>query len=37
MFNDNTILEYILQDDVFMGIIGMFECKCWQTRNMCLY
>lgn len=27
MFNDNTLLEYILQDDVFMGVIGIFECE----------
>jgi protein phosphatase-4 regulatory subunit 3 len=25
MFNDNGILEYILQDDVFQGVIGMLE------------
>lgn len=25
MFNDNGILEYILQDDVFIGVIGMLE------------
>lgn len=27
MFNDNTLLEYILQDDIFMGVIGIFECE----------
>ncbi|WVR03282.1 hypothetical protein IAU60_000273 [Kwoniella sp. DSM 27419] len=25
LFNDNGIFEYILQDDVFMGVIGMME------------
>ncbi|KAK4688245.1 protein phosphatase 4 regulatory subunit 3, partial [Tremellales sp. Uapishka_1] len=25
MFNDNGIFEYILQDDIFMGVIGMLE------------
>jgi len=27
MFNDNTLLEYILQDEIFMGVIGIFECE----------
>ena len=27
MFNDNTLLEYILQDDIFEGVIGIFECE----------
>lgn len=27
MFNDNTLLEYILQDEIFMGVIGIFECR----------
>jgi len=27
LFNDNGIFEYILQDDVFMGVIGMLECE----------
>lgn len=27
MFNDNGIFEYILQDDIFMGVLGMLECK----------
>jgi hypothetical protein len=26
LFNDNGILEYILQDSMFLGVIGMFEC-----------
>ncbi|WOO79694.1 putative protein [Vanrija pseudolonga] len=25
MFNDNGIFEYILQDDIFMGVLGMLE------------
>ncbi|KAK8844620.1 hypothetical protein IAR55_006467 [Kwoniella newhampshirensis] len=25
LFNDNGIFEYILQDDIFMGVIGMLE------------
>jgi hypothetical protein len=25
--NDNTILEYLLHDDVFPGILGVLECK----------
>lgn len=27
MFNDNGIFEYILQDDIFMGVLGMLECE----------
>lgn len=27
LFNDNGIFEYILQDDVFLGVIGMLECE----------
>lgn len=27
MFNDNGIFEYILQDEIFMGVLGMLECK----------
>lgn len=27
MFNDNGIFEYILQDDIFMGVLGMLECR----------
>lgn len=26
MFNDNGIFEYILQDDIYMGVLGMLEC-----------
>lgn len=25
--NDNTILEYMLQDEVFLGILGVLECE----------
>jgi protein phosphatase-4 regulatory subunit 3 len=28
MFNDNGIFEYILQDEIFMGVLGMLECEC---------
>lgn len=31
MFNDNGIFEYILQDDIFMGVLGMLECR-WTNR-----
>lgn len=27
LLNDNGVFEYILQDDVFMGVVGMLECK----------
>jgi DUF438 domain-containing protein len=27
MFNDNGIFEYILQDDIFDGVLGMLECR----------
>lgn len=26
--NDHGIYEYILEDDVFFGVIGMLECMC---------
>lgn len=28
LFNDNGIFEYILQDEIFLGVIGMLECEC---------
>lgn len=34
MFNDNGIFEYILQDDIFMGVLGMLECKCLDLSNV---
>lgn len=38
MFNDNGIFEYILQDDIFMGVLGMLECElpiiAFLTRQM---
>jgi len=27
MFNDNGIFEYILQDDIYTGVLGMLECE----------
>lgn len=32
LFNDNGILEYILQDDVFFGVIGILECESGPLR-----
>lgn len=32
--NDNTILEYLLQDDVFMGILGVLECEKPSPRGL---
>lgn len=32
MFNDNGIFEYILQDDIFMGVLGMLECR-WHVAS----
>lgn len=26
MMNDHSIYDYILQDDIYMGVIGMLEC-----------
>jgi protein phosphatase-4 regulatory subunit 3 len=26
MFNDNSIFEYILQEDIYLGVLGMLEC-----------
>jgi hypothetical protein len=34
MFNDNTLLEYILQDEIFMGVIGIFECGYSEQVNI---
>lgn len=34
MFNDNTIFEHILQDDIFMGVIGMLECMFDQRAGL---
>lgn len=31
MFNDNGIFEYILQDDIFMGVLGMLECASYAS------
>jgi len=30
LFNDNGIFEYILQDEIFLGVIGMLECESVQ-------
>lgn len=27
MMNDHPIYDYILQDDVWMGVLGMLECE----------
>lgn len=34
MFNDNGIFEYILQDDIFMGVLGMLECKSASNTEL---
>lgn len=31
LLNDNGIFEYVLQDDVFMGVVGMLECESHLT------
>jgi len=33
VLNDNVIFEYILQDDVFTGVIGMLECEYCISRD----
>lgn len=27
MLNDHTMYEHILDDDLFMGVVGMLECS----------
>lgn len=34
MFNDNGIFEYILQDDIFMGVLGMLECRLLPVSQL---
>jgi hypothetical protein len=36
--NDNTILEYLLHDDVFIGLLGVLECRSatpltWYSKS----
>ena len=30
LLNDHTIYEHILDDHIFMGVMGILECECHQ-------
>lgn len=32
MLNDNTIVEHIIHDDLYMDVMGMLECKFDHKR-----
>lgn len=37
LFNDNGIFDYILQDDVFLGMLGMLECEYGLSARMLIF
>jgi protein phosphatase-4 regulatory subunit 3 len=32
LLNDTAIIEYVVTDDIVLGVVGALECGCFRLR-----